>query len=147
MPRIVSGSIPPPASTLGNPQGHHRHGHKLARIVWHLLKHRQAFNPEVFPKKRNKSAARNSPASKHRRRSRLSFDCTPMTYTACFPGVKGGRRVAPAAAFMRALSLELRERSLASCHNRAHSGKAPHIAIDCHMAYAVEPASNFLSHC
>jgi hypothetical protein len=28
--------------------------HKLARIVWHLLKHRHAFNPEVFRKEKEK---------------------------------------------------------------------------------------------
>jgi hypothetical protein len=33
-------------------------------LVKHLLKHRQAFNPDVFRKKRKKCAARSSPDSK-----------------------------------------------------------------------------------
>jgi hypothetical protein len=28
--------------------------HKLARILWHLFKYREAFNPEVFKKEEEK---------------------------------------------------------------------------------------------
>jgi hypothetical protein len=39
---------------LGGPKAITAMAHKLARIVWHLLKHRQAFNPEVFRKEEEK---------------------------------------------------------------------------------------------
>jgi len=35
---------------LGTPKTITAMAHKLARILWHLFKHRQAFNPEVFRK-------------------------------------------------------------------------------------------------
>lgn len=33
---------------LGTPKAITAMAHKLARILWHLFKHREAFNPEVF---------------------------------------------------------------------------------------------------
>ena len=33
--------------------------HKLARILWHLLKYRQAFNPDVFRKEEEKIKRKN----------------------------------------------------------------------------------------
>ncbi len=39
---------------LGGPKAITAMAHKLARIVWHLLKHRQAFNPEIFRKEEEK---------------------------------------------------------------------------------------------
>ena len=39
---------------LGTPKAITAMAHKLARIVWHLLKHRQAFNPDVFRKEEEK---------------------------------------------------------------------------------------------
>ncbi|MCO5052619.1 MAG: hypothetical protein M9920_09975 [Verrucomicrobiae bacterium] len=35
---------------LGTPKAITAMAHKLARILWHLFKHREAFNPEVFQK-------------------------------------------------------------------------------------------------
>jgi len=35
---------------LGTPKAITAMAHKLARILWHLFKHREAFNPEVFKK-------------------------------------------------------------------------------------------------
>jgi transposase len=39
---------------LGTPKAITAMAHKLARIVWHLLKHRQPFNPEIFRKEQEK---------------------------------------------------------------------------------------------
>lgn len=39
---------------LGTPKAITAMAHKLARILWHLFKHRQAFNPEVFRKEEEK---------------------------------------------------------------------------------------------
>ena len=35
---------------LGTPKAITAMAHKLARILWHLFKYREAFNPEVFRK-------------------------------------------------------------------------------------------------
>lgn len=34
-------------SPAGHPKSHHRMAHKLARILWHLGKHRQAYDPTI----------------------------------------------------------------------------------------------------
>jgi hypothetical protein len=39
---------------LGTPKAITAMAHKLARILWHLFKHREAFNPEVFKKEEEK---------------------------------------------------------------------------------------------
>jgi hypothetical protein len=39
---------------LGGPKAITAMAHKLARILWHLLKFRQAFNPDVFRKEEEK---------------------------------------------------------------------------------------------
>jgi hypothetical protein len=39
-------------------------GHKLARILWHLRKYRETFNPEVF-KKDEERTHRKEPARLH----------------------------------------------------------------------------------
>ena len=38
------------ALRLGGPKAITAMAHKLARILWHLLKYKEAFNPEVFAK-------------------------------------------------------------------------------------------------
>ena len=48
---------------LGTPKAITAMAHKLARILWHLFKYREAFNPEVFKKRRKECSARSSPAS------------------------------------------------------------------------------------
>jgi hypothetical protein len=39
---------------LGSPKAITAMAHKLARILWHLLKYKQPFNPEVFAKEEEK---------------------------------------------------------------------------------------------
>ena len=39
---------------LGSPKAITAMAHKLARILWHLLKYRQPFNPEVFAREEEK---------------------------------------------------------------------------------------------
>jgi transposase len=39
---------------LGSPKAITAMAHKLARILWHLLKYKEAFNPEVFAKEEEK---------------------------------------------------------------------------------------------
>jgi transposase len=39
---------------LGSPKAITAMAHKLARILWHLLKFKEAFNPEVFAKEEEK---------------------------------------------------------------------------------------------
>ena len=39
---------------LGSPKAFTAMAHKLARILWHLLKFRQPFDPEVFAKEEEK---------------------------------------------------------------------------------------------
>jgi len=39
---------------LGSPKAITAMAHKLARILWHLLKYKEAFNPEVFAKEEAK---------------------------------------------------------------------------------------------
>ena len=48
---------------LGTPKAITAMAHKLARILWHLFKYRQAFDPEGFKQEEKKCNARNSPAS------------------------------------------------------------------------------------
>jgi transposase len=43
---------------LGGPKAIMAMAHKLARIVWHLLKFKEAFNPEVFKKEEEKMRAK-----------------------------------------------------------------------------------------
>ncbi len=54
--------------------------HKLARILWHLLKFKQPFNPEISATKKKKCAAKNSP----------DYKIQPLpSVTACFSGGTG----------------------------------------------------------
>ena len=39
---------------LGGPKAITAMAHKLARVLWHLLKYKEAFNPEVFAKEEAK---------------------------------------------------------------------------------------------
>ena len=39
---------------LGGPEAITAMANKLARVLWHLLKYKQAFNPEVFAKEEAK---------------------------------------------------------------------------------------------
>ena len=58
---------------LGTPKAITAMAHKLARILWHLLKYQSPLQPGSLPQRRGKIApqkARSTP--KHRRRSRLS---------------------------------------------------------------------------
>jgi hypothetical protein len=41
--------------------------HKLARILWHLFKYRQVFDPAVFQKEEEKIKRKTRPPVKHRR--------------------------------------------------------------------------------
>jgi transposase len=43
---------------LGNPEAITAMAHKLARVLWHLLKYKQAFNPQVFAKEEQKMEKR-----------------------------------------------------------------------------------------
>ena len=43
---------------LGSPKAITAMAHKLARILWHLLKFKQPFNPEVFAKEEEKMKRR-----------------------------------------------------------------------------------------
>jgi hypothetical protein len=43
---------------LGTPEAITAMAHKLARILWHLLKYKQPFNPEVFAKEEAKMQKR-----------------------------------------------------------------------------------------
>ena len=43
---------------LGTPKAITAMAHKLARILWHLCKYRQAFDPEVFRKEEEKMKRR-----------------------------------------------------------------------------------------
>lgn len=39
---------------LGTPKAITAMAHKLARVLWHLFKYREAFNPEVFQQEEKK---------------------------------------------------------------------------------------------
>ena len=40
--------LPPRKARLGTPKAITAMAHKLARILWHLLKYREAYNPKVW---------------------------------------------------------------------------------------------------
>ena len=46
--------------------------HKLARILWHLIKYKEAFNPEVFAKEEAKM--------KHKKLARLQSMAADLNY-------------------------------------------------------------------
>ena len=57
---------------LGAPKAITAMAHKLARILWHLLKYQQPFNPEVFAKEEAKM--------KRKRLARLEAMATTLNY-------------------------------------------------------------------
>jgi hypothetical protein len=71
---------------LGTPKAITAMAHKPARILWHLFKYRQAFNPEVFRKEEEKRNARSSPASTTPTRPWPQTRPSPMTYTVSLSG-------------------------------------------------------------
>jgi transposase len=58
---------------LGSPKAITAMAHKLARILWHLLKYKQPFNPEVFAKEEAKM--------KRRKLARLQHVAASLNYT------------------------------------------------------------------
>lgn len=50
--------------------------HQLARILWHLCKHREAFNPEVFQQAEEKMK-RKQPARLHTTAAALGLRLVP----------------------------------------------------------------------
>ena len=61
---------------LGTPKAITAMAHKLARILWHMFKHRQAFNPEVFRKEEEKMQ-RKKLARLHNTAAALGFKLLP----------------------------------------------------------------------
>jgi transposase len=61
---------------LGTPKAITAMAHKLARILWHLFKYRQAFNPEVFRKEEEKMK-RKKFARLHHTAAALGFQLVP----------------------------------------------------------------------
>jgi len=61
---------------LGTPKAITAMAHKLARILWHLFKHREAFNPEVFRKEEEKMQ-RKKLARLHNTATALGFKLVP----------------------------------------------------------------------
>ena len=61
---------------LGTPKAISAMAHKLARILWHLFKHREAFNPEVFRKEEEKMQ-RKKLARLHNTAAALGFKLVP----------------------------------------------------------------------
>lgn len=61
---------------LGTPKAITAMAHKLARILWHLFKYRQAFNPEVFRKEEEKMK-RKKLARLHNTAAALGFQLVP----------------------------------------------------------------------
>jgi len=57
---------------LGGPKAITAMAHKLARVLWHLLKDKEAFNPEVFAKEEQKM--------KHKKLARLEAMATTLNY-------------------------------------------------------------------
>ena len=58
---------------LGSPKAITAMAHKLARILWHLLKFKQPFNPEVFTKEEAKM--------KRKKLQRLQNMAATLNYT------------------------------------------------------------------
>ena len=50
---------------LGTPKAITAMAHKLARILWHLFKYREAFNPEVFRNEEEKMQRKMLPRLHH----------------------------------------------------------------------------------
>ena len=57
---------------LGGPKAITAMAHKLARVLWHLLKYKEAFNPEVFAKEEQKM--------KRKKLARLEAMATTLNY-------------------------------------------------------------------
>jgi hypothetical protein len=57
---------------LGSPKAITAMAHKLARILWHLRKYKEPFNPEVFAKEEQKM--------KRRKLARLQNLATSLNY-------------------------------------------------------------------
>lgn len=57
---------------LGSPKAITAMAHKLARILWHLLKHQQPFDPQVFAKEEAKM--------KRKKLARLEAMATTLNY-------------------------------------------------------------------
>ena len=57
---------------LGSPKAITAMAHKLARVLWHLLKYKQPFNPEVFAKEQAKM--------KHKKLQRLHSMAESLNY-------------------------------------------------------------------
>ena len=57
---------------LGGPKAITAMAHKLARVLWHLLKDKEAFNPEVFAKEEQKM--------KRKKLARLEAMATTLNY-------------------------------------------------------------------
>jgi len=57
---------------LGGPKAITAMAHKLARVLWHLLKDKEAFNPEVFAKEEQKM--------KRQKLARLEAMATTLNY-------------------------------------------------------------------
>ena len=57
---------------LGGPKAITAMAHKLARVLWYLLKDKEAFNPEVFAKEEQKM--------KHKKLARLEAMATTLNY-------------------------------------------------------------------
>ena len=56
---------------LGTPKAITAMAHKLARILWHLLKYQEPYDAAVWAKAEEKTARKKSNASKKRRHPRL----------------------------------------------------------------------------
>ena len=57
---------------LGAPKAITAMAHKLARILWHMIKYREAFNPEVFAQEEEKM--------KHKKLARLKNMAADLNY-------------------------------------------------------------------
>ena len=68
----ASGFIPFRKARMGSPKAITAMAHKLARVLWHLLKYRQPFNAEVFAKQEAKM--------KRRKLARLEAMATTLNY-------------------------------------------------------------------
>ena len=62
----------------GRTQSHHRHGHKLARVLWHLLKFKQAFDWKVFAKEEEKMK-RKKLARLQNLAAAMNYQLTPLS--------------------------------------------------------------------
>ena len=60
------------AARLGRPKAITAMAHKLARMLWHLLKYKQPFNPEIFAKEEAKM--------KRKKLQRLENMATSLNY-------------------------------------------------------------------